>query len=68
MFLDILFIKLFGGIGNGCHHELSTKIWFHFNGYFVLILRLNFWGDLGFKIRPGFSRTVRQGGADRMIP
>jgi hypothetical protein len=52
LFLDILFIKLFGGIGYGCHHELSTKFWFHLNGYYILILRLNFWGHLGFKIRP----------------
>jgi hypothetical protein len=51
----------------GCHHELSAKLWFHFNGYFVLILRLNFWAFWGLKFAPGPSRTVHQGGADRLV-
>jgi hypothetical protein len=62
--LDILVIKLFGRIGYGCHHELNAKFWFHFNGYFVLILRLNFWAFWGLKFAPHLSWTVRQGGAD----
>ena len=44
--------KLFGGIGYGHPHELGAKIRFHCHGYFILILRLKFWGDLGFEIRP----------------
>jgi hypothetical protein len=44
--------KLFGGIGYGHPHELCAKIRFHCHGYFILILRLKFWGDLGFEIRP----------------
>jgi hypothetical protein len=43
---------LFGGIGYSHPYELGAKNWFHFNGYFILDLRLNFWGDLGFEIRP----------------
>jgi hypothetical protein len=38
MFLDILFTKLFGGIGYSHPYELGAKNWFHFNGYFILDL------------------------------
>jgi hypothetical protein len=76
MFLDILFIKLFGGISYGYHHELSAKIWFHFHGYLVLILRLNFWSVLGFENRPwsvanrppGWSGLSGHGSADNPVP
>jgi hypothetical protein len=52
MFLDILFIKLFGGIGYGCHHELNAKFCSHIHGYLVLILGLNFWSISGFENHP----------------
>jgi hypothetical protein len=52
LFLDRFFIKLFGGICYGCHNKLTVKIWFHFRGYLVLILRLHVWSILGIQNCP----------------